>query len=88
METVLTERNVALLQQVFSTKKAYENHLQTLVALRAMVYKNIENCPEGENAHPQYPIFRLLNDLIGALLIDGYNTSAGRLELHGQPIEM
>jgi hypothetical protein len=83
MKTFLTEQNIDSLKGMFANRETYEQHLRTLGGLRALLWKNLENDLNRENPnydHPQYPIFQLCNDLIGALLQNGYSYTGGVLD--------
>lgn len=79
MNTFLDERNIDLLKSMFSNRETYEQHLKTFGVLRALLWKNIEGEADVKQ-HAQYPVFELCNELIGALLQDGYYFTGGVLE--------
>lgn len=75
-KTMLTESNLLSLKRMFSDKASYEEYLQTLSILRTLVSDNIQVIKgDGisyDTTNPQFPAFKLLNALIGAIFQTGY----------------
>lgn len=68
-ETFLLDYNVDLIKRMFADEAQYQKHMGALWVLRELVSESIGvNDGAGCMNHPQYPIFELINGLIGALL--------------------
>ena len=68
-ETFLRDDDIKGIKNMFSDKEKYEKYMKTLWILRDLVGNNID-IGRGSKAasHPQFPIWELTNNLIGALL--------------------
>lgn len=77
-KTYLTEDTIKGLKAIFATEGDYIAHMETLWVLRELSMKTTEYQNEnGETCYntqsPHFKIYKLTNDLIGALLQDGIN---------------
>ncbi|MEI8087358.1 MAG: hypothetical protein WCG93_14205 [Paludibacter sp.] len=75
METILIEQNINFLKRMFKNEAAYLEYMKTLCVLRKATYKTLEDIGQDEQKmeHPKYQIYKLTNDLIGALLQNEYS---------------
>lgn len=74
-ETVLTEMNIKFIKQMFKDKAMYQYYMKALWVLRRLAAKKCEIDVQGRldiNTEDEaYPIFKVTDELIGSLLIDG-----------------
>lgn len=72
--TVLEERNIALLKEMFKDDESYRLYMGTIFLLRNQVSNNIGDTCDFERLkkHPMFPILKTLNELVGALLTTDY----------------
>lgn len=73
-DTFLSGRNIALLKRMFGSEEQWRSYMTTLWKLREVAYKRAEKSGLAEDTE-YYNVFRLSNDLIGALLVDDIDIS-------------
>lgn len=70
--SVLNEENVRRFKSMFRTEEEYKEKISVLYALRLAAHKPLEGLsPEERKRKASYPIFKLTNELIDALWIEG-----------------
>jgi hypothetical protein len=68
-ETFLEDDNIILIKRMFSDEDKYKHYMTALWLLRDLLARNIDTCDQlNAIKHPQFPLFDLINSLIGALL--------------------
>lgn len=66
MGTYLNKEQVKKLAEVFANEEQYTEYLETLWALRRVVYTKIE-MGQIDETHPQFKVFDLTNRVINAI---------------------
>ena len=84
--TYIKEENLKALQRLLATRQRHDETMAPLWACRSLTYLKIERDGNGtpSTGHPLYPLFKALNDIIGAAVvienIDEFKKSSKTLE--------
>jgi hypothetical protein len=74
MKTILIEQNINFLKRMFENEAAYLEYMKTLCVLRKAANETLENVERDQQMdHPNYQIYKLTNELIGALWQNEYS---------------